>query len=82
MKVTTCTIVDIMWFGNYLKPHKNLNIIQADIRDINKVPMDGVDSVLHLANIANDPTGDLDARLTWEVNALANKFLIEKANRK
>ena len=76
------TVVDIMWFGNYLKPHKNLDITQADIRDINKIPMDGVDTVIHLANIANDPTGDLNARLTWEVNALSSKFLIEKAMEK
>ena len=76
------TVVDIMWFGNYLKPHKNLDITQADIRDIDKIPMDGVDTVIHLANIANDPTGDLNARLTWEVNALSSKFLIEKAMEK
>ena len=73
------TVVDIMWFGNYLDPHKNLNIIQSDIRDIDAIPMKGIDSVMHLANIANDPTGDLNARLTWEVNALSSKFLIEKA---
>ena len=73
------TVVDIMWFGNYLNPHKNLNIIQSDIRDIDAIPMKGIDTVMHLANIANDPTGDLNARLTWEVNALSSKFLIEKA---
>ena len=73
------TVVDIMWFGNYLNPHKNLNIIQSDIRDIDSIPMKGIDTVMHLANIANDPTGDLNARLTWEVNALSSKFLIEKA---
>ena len=73
------TVVDIMWFGNYLNPHKNLNIIQSDIRDIDAIPMKGIDTVIHLANIANDPTGDLNARLTWEVNALSSKFLIEKA---
>ena len=73
------TVVDIMWFGNYLDPHKNLNIIQSDIRDIDAIPMKGIDTIIHLANIANDPTGDLNARLTWEVNALSSKFLIEKA---
>ena len=72
-------VVDVMWFGNYLKAHKNLSLIQADIRDIEKIPMDGIDSIIHLANIANDPTGDLNSKLTWEVNALASKFLIEKA---
>jgi len=73
------TVVDIMWFGNYLNSHNNLSVIQADIRDIDKIPMDGIDSIVHLANIANDPTGDLNSKLTWEVNALASKFLVEKA---
>ena len=72
-------VVDIMWFGNYLNSHNNLSVIQADIRDIDKIPMDGVDTIIHLANIANDPTGDLNSKLTWEVNALASKFLVEKA---
>ena len=73
------TVVDIMWFGNHLENHDNLTIIQADIREIDKIPMKNIDTVLHLANIANDPTGDLNSKLTWEVNALASKFLIEKA---
>tara|TARA_B100000427_G_C15485682_1_gene585179 strand:+ start:473 stop:1411 length:939 start_codon:yes stop_codon:yes gene_type:complete len=73
------TVVDIMWFGNHLKANKSLSIIKADIRDIDRIPMDNIDIVLHLANIANDPTGDLNSKLTWEVNSLASKFLIEKA---
>ena len=73
------TIVDIMWFGNFLNTHNNLAIIQADIREIDKIPMDGIETVIHLANIANDPTGDLISKLTWEVNVLASKLLIEKA---
>ena len=73
------TVVDIMWFGNYLNSHNNLSVIQADIRDIDKIPMDGVDTIIHLANIANDPTGDLNSKLTWEINALASMLLIEKA---
>ena len=72
-------VVDLLWFGNYLNSHKNLSIIQADIRDIGKIPMDGIDTIIHLANIANDPTSDLNSKLTWEVNVLASKFLIEKA---
>jgi len=73
------TVVDIMWFGNYLKEHKNLKIIKTDIRDVDNIPMQDIDTVIHLANIANDPTSDLNSKLTWEVNVLASKFLIEKA---
>lgn len=73
------TVVDTQWFGNFLESHTNLTIVQADIRDTDTVPMSGVDAIIHLANIANDPTGDLDSKLTWEVNALASMQLMEKA---
>lgn len=73
------TIVDTMWFGNYLEEHKNLTLIKTDILDIDSIPMEGIDTIFHLANIANDPTGDLNSKLTWEVNVLASKLLVEKA---
>ncbi len=73
------TVYDIMWFGNFLKEHKNLSIIQGDIRNIDAVPMAGIDAIIHLANIANDPCGDLNAKLSWEVNVLATMGLVEKA---
>lgn len=73
------TVYDIMWFGNYLKEHQNLRIVRGDIRNTNAVPMEGIDAVIHLANIANDPCGDLNAKLAWEVNALATMGLVERA---
>ncbi|MFZ2956838.1 MAG: SDR family oxidoreductase [Candidatus Ozemobacteraceae bacterium] len=73
------TVVDIMWFGNYLPDHKNLKVIKEDIRNADRIPMAGVDAVLHLANVANDPCGDLNPKLTWEVNVLASMQLVERA---
>ena len=73
------TVVDTMWFGNHLDDHENLDIIKSDVRDIDLVPMEGINTVIHLANIANDPTGDLNPKLTWEVNVLASKLLIERS---
>lgn len=73
------TVYDIMWFGNFLKEHKNLKIVQGDIRNIDAVPMEDMDAIIHLANIANDPCGDLNAKLSWEVNVLATMGMIEKA---
>jgi len=73
------TDIDIMWFGNYLPEHKNLTVIKQDIRDVDSIPMKGVDAVVHLANIANDPCGELDAKLSWEVNVLAIMGLVERA---
>ena len=72
---------DTQWFGNHLSPHKNLVNIQGDIRDIDSVPMDGVEAVIHLANIANDPAVDLNPTLSWEVNVLASQQLADKSVR-
>jgi nucleoside-diphosphate-sugar epimerase len=71
-------VIDNQWFGNYLPENKNLEIIKADIRDISKDEnFKGYDAIIHLANIANDPSVDLDPSLSWEVNVLAAKKLIE-----
>ena len=73
------TVIDTQWFGNYLKPRKNLNVIKLDIRDHDKIPMMGVETIVHLASIANDPSVELNSKLSWEVNVLATQKLIENA---
>ena len=72
---------DIQWFGNFLNSHSNLEVIKGDVRNIEEVPLDGVDCIIHLASIANDPCGDLNPKLTWEVSALATMQLADKAKR-
>lgn len=72
---------DTQWFGNYLTPHPNLKNIRGDVRDIDSINLDGVDVIIHLSSIANDPCGDLDPKLTWEVSALATMQLADKAKR-
>ena len=72
---------DLQWFGNYLVPHKNLSVIKGDVRNIESIPLDGIDCIIHLSSIANDPCGDLNPKLTWEVSALATMQLADKAKR-
>ena len=72
---------DIMWFGNYLTPHDGLRVIKGDIRDTASVPLDDVDAVIHLSSVANDPCGDLDPQLTWEISCLSTMRLADKAVR-
>jgi len=75
----TITVVDLQWFGNFLAPHPRLTVVKEDIRNAGRLPLAGVDVVMHLANIANDPCADLDSKLNWEVNALATMQLVERA---
>lgn len=73
---------DLEWFGNYLNAHPNLETIRGDVRDIENIPLDNIDCIIHLASIANDPCSDLNPKLTWEVSALATMQLADKASRK
>ena len=76
------TVIDTQWFGNFLPSHLGLRVIRGDVRDVDAMPLDGVDAIIHLASVANDPCGDLDPKLTWEVGALATMQLAERAVRK
>ena len=73
--------IDTQWFGNYLPLNSNLKNIKVDIRDTSEIDLKGVDVVIHLANIANDPAVELNPNLSWEVNVLATQQLVEKAKR-
>lgn len=70
-------VIDNQWFGNYLEPHPNLLVQQVEIRDVASMAFKRLDAVIHLAGIANDPCGELDGRLTWEVNVYGTMRLAE-----
>ena len=70
-------IIDIQWFGNKIRKNKNIQIVKKNYRDIKSSDFKMVNAVIHLANIANDPSAEIDSKLTWEVNVLYLKKLIE-----
>ena len=72
---------DIQWFGNYLPANPNLKVVKGDVRDVRSVDLRDLDAIIHLASVANDPCGDLDPKLTWEISALATMKLAEEAIR-
>ena len=72
-------VVDSQWFGNYLISNKNLEIFCEDIRDINENHFKDIDTVIHLANIANDPSVELNPNLSWDVNVVQSIKIIELA---
>lgn len=50
----------------------NIPSIRKDVRDVELDDLKGFDAVLHLAGLSNDPLGDLNPRLTYEINHLAS----------
>lgn len=71
-------VFDAQWFGSHLQEDENLEILKGDIRS-DDLPMDGIEAVIHLANVANDPSVDLAPTLSWEVNVLATMRVVESA---
>ena len=63
-------VFDTQWFGNFLEPNINLQINKKTISELTEYDLSGVDYVVHLANIANDPGVELNPVLSWEINAL------------
>jgi nucleoside-diphosphate-sugar epimerase len=74
-------VLDSQWFGNFLPTHPNLTVTKGDVRDIESINLQDIDTVIHLSSVANDPCGDLDPKLTWEISALATMQLADKAVR-
>ena len=46
--------------------------LQRDVRDLGEDDLRGYDAVVHLAALSNDPLGDLDPELTFEINERAS----------
>jgi nucleoside-diphosphate-sugar epimerase len=53
--------------------------IHRDIRDAQPGDVAGFDAIVHLAALSNDPLGDLDAELTYNINHRATVLLAELA---
>lgn len=64
------TIYDVMYFGHTPDPHPRLRVIKGDIRDTERLrdAFWGVDTVIHLACISNDPSFELDEGLSTSIN--------------
>lgn len=53
--------------------------ILKDIRDIEKADLAGIDAIVHLAGLSNDTLGDLNPKLTYEINHAASVRLAAMA---
>lgn len=78
-------ILDRFYFGRSsianIQNHPVLQITDLDIFHHENIPdlFKGVQAVIHLAGISNDPSGDLDPNLTIQTNFLATISLARRA---
>jgi len=52
-----------------------IELVAADVREPPAGALDGVDGVIHLAGLSNDPTAEYDPEANWQMNAVATEAL-------
>jgi nucleoside-diphosphate-sugar epimerase len=71
--------IDLFAGCDFGEPGPEIPEIRKDIRDLTRGDLDGFDAVVHLAALSNDPLGNLDAGITYDINHAASIRLAELA---
>jgi nucleoside-diphosphate-sugar epimerase len=64
---------------DFIAPPDDVEALDVDLRDVTPDHLRGFDAVVHLAALSNDPLGDLDSSLTYDINLHASVALAEAA---
>ena len=66
----TVRLLDNFLFGkDSLKPYiKKIEVVAKDIRKVAKKDLDGIEAVIHLAGLSNDPMAEFDPKANFEIN--------------
>jgi nucleoside-diphosphate-sugar epimerase len=67
------TVVDVLWFGNYLP--QGVEVLRKDILDLTVEDVQGFDQVIFLAGLSNDPMADFSPSLNFVSNAACPAYL-------
>jgi dTDP-4-amino-4,6-dideoxygalactose transaminase/nucleoside-diphosphate-sugar epimerase len=82
----TVTVFDRFHFGvdslSDMARNSRLRLIEGDIQRFDPKHLDGVDAILHLAALSNDPAGDLRPGWVEAINTVATRRLAEAAKRR
>jgi len=60
-------------------PKRDFPEINKDVRDVEMADLEGIEAIIHLAGLSNDPLGDLNPELTYDINHRASVRLAEMA---
>ena len=64
---------------NFAEHMHDIPEIRKDLREVTVADLNGFDAVVHLAAISNDPVGNLDPQLTYDINHVASVNLAKLA---
>jgi nucleoside-diphosphate-sugar epimerase len=70
-------VLDRLWWGEepLAEFRDRIELVIADVRDVPGTALDGVDGVINLAGLSNDPTAEFDPEANWQMNAVATEQL-------
>ena len=68
-------VLDTELYDN--KNSEEFKLIKKDLRNIEKKDIENIDFVIHMAELSNDPLGELNPGLTNEINHFATKELLD-----
>lgn len=70
-------VLDRLYFGEEpLQGFRDqIELVVADVRDVPEQAFDGVDGVINLSGLSNDPTAEFNPQANWEMNALATEAI-------
>jgi len=69
-------IVDSLLFGKNLNLEQNIKVINKDIRNISLENLKNINYVIHMAELSNDPLGEINKELTQEINVFGTRNLV------
>tara|TARA_B100001248_G_C27396906_1_gene466219 strand:+ start:4398 stop:5402 length:1005 start_codon:yes stop_codon:yes gene_type:complete len=61
-------VVDKFFFNTKFEVNNNLEILNKDVRELSESDFKDIDIVIDLASISNDPSGELNPYLTYQIN--------------
>ena len=70
-------LLDRLYFGEepIASFRDRIEFVMADVRDVPESAYDGVDGVINLSGLSNDPTAEFNPEANWEMNAIATETL-------
>jgi len=77
-------VFDKLFFGDegLDEVRDKIDLIQGDLRYFDEAILDGIDSVIHLAGLSNDPTAEYNPKANHEMNTAATETLAKTCKRR
>jgi nucleoside-diphosphate-sugar epimerase len=74
-------VLDRLYFGEETLAsfRERIELVVADVRDPPDSSFDGIDGIINLSGLSNDPTAEFDPEANWQMNAIGTETLARRA---